>query len=265
VDRVTTREELSDLIGEVVGELSALHVSVRGGDLREGADQVRVATLGARLVRDAAAGGDRIERIWRPDPDYPDWRSPLADPYLGVEEGDVILAINGTPVLSVPDAGVLLRNQQDRQVLLELRPTKGGEPREVIVIPTTDERELRYRHWEEERRQRVEELGGGQIGYLHLKAMTSRDLEDWYRGFYPVFKRRGLILDVRHNRGGNIDSLLLEKLLRRAWFYWQGGWASPTGTCTTPSAATWWCSVTSKRPPTARPSPRDSAASGWAR
>ena len=31
VDRVTTREELSDLIGRFVGELSALHTSVRGG------------------------------------------------------------------------------------------------------------------------------------------------------------------------------------------------------------------------------------------
>lgn len=45
VDRVTTRRELNDLIGELVGELSALHVSVRGGDLREGPDQIRVATL----------------------------------------------------------------------------------------------------------------------------------------------------------------------------------------------------------------------------
>jgi tricorn protease len=26
---------------------------------------------------------------------------------------------------------------------------------------------------------------------------------------------------VRHNRGGNIDSWILGKLLRKAWFYWQ--------------------------------------------
>jgi tricorn protease len=26
---------------------------------------------------------------------------------------------------------------------------------------------------------------------------------------------------VRHNSGGNIDSWVLEKLLRKAWFYWQ--------------------------------------------
>ena len=33
--------------------------------------------------------------------------------------------------------------------------------------------------------------------------------------FYPVYNRSGLILDVRHNRGGNIDSWILEKLLRK--------------------------------------------------
>ncbi|GAG94804.1 unnamed protein product, partial [marine sediment metagenome] len=52
VDRITSRRELNDLIGQLVGELSALHVSVRGGDLRQGQDQVRVATLGAKLEWD---------------------------------------------------------------------------------------------------------------------------------------------------------------------------------------------------------------------
>jgi tricorn protease len=71
-------------------------------------------------------------------------------------------------------------------------------------------------------------MGGGEIGYVHLQAMGSRNLSEWYRQFYPVFDRRGLIIDVRHNRGGNIDSLILEKLLRRAWFYWQGRVGQPT-------------------------------------
>jgi tricorn protease len=36
-----------------------------------------------------------------------------------------------------------------------------------------------------------------------------------------VFDRQGLIIDVRHNNGGNIDSWILGKLLRKAWMYWQ--------------------------------------------
>jgi tricorn protease len=36
-----------------------------------------------------------------------------------------------------------------------------------------------------------------------------------------VFNREGLIIDVRNNTGGNIDSWLLSRLMRQAWFYWQ--------------------------------------------
>ena len=46
-------------------------------------------------------------------------------------------------------------------------------------------------------------------------------MNDFVKQFYPVFNRNGLILDVRHNGGGNIDSWVLEKLMRKAWFYWQ--------------------------------------------
>lgn len=54
------------------------------------------------------------------------------------------------------------------------------------------------------------------------------DVAEWARGFYPVFDRQGLIIDVRNNRGGNIDSWILGKLMRKAWFYWQGRTGNPT-------------------------------------
>ena len=101
VDRVTTRIELSDVIGRAIGELSALHTSVRGGDLRSGPDQVALASFGARLARDEAAGGYRIDYIYQGDPDYPDELSPLADPDLEIEVDDVIVAVNGVDTLSV--------------------------------------------------------------------------------------------------------------------------------------------------------------------
>jgi tricorn protease len=227
VDRITTRDELSDLIGWMVGELSALHTSVRGGDLRQGPDDVKVATLGARLARDEAAGGYRIEHVYRHDPDYPDERSPLADPELGIAEGDVITTLNGVETLSVEHLNALLRNQEKRQVLLRLKPPAGGPARDVIVVPTTDEPSLRYADWEQSRRSLAEATSGGKVGYVHLRAMGPGDITAWYRQFYPAFDRSGLVIDVRHNRGGNIDSFILEKLLRRAWMYWKGRAGAP--------------------------------------
>jgi tricorn protease len=228
VDRVTSRAELSDLIGELVSELSALHVSVRGGDLRAGNEQIGLGRLGALLRRDRARGGDVIERVYRHDPDYPEERSPLADPYLGIHEGDVIVAVDGTAVLEVPAIGALLRNLDGKQARLRIAPAAGGAQRDIIVTLASNEAELRYSDWQVTRREMVEEMGGGDIGYVHLRAMGPNDITEWYRSFYPVFDRRGLVLDMRHNRGGNIDSFLLGKLMRQAWMYWKGRVGEPT-------------------------------------
>ncbi len=51
--------------------------------------------------------------------------------------------------------------------------------------------------------------------------MGPNDINQWVEEYSPVFNRAGLIVDVRHNRGGNIDSWVLGKLMRKAWMYWQ--------------------------------------------
>lgn len=227
VDRVTTRAELSDLIGQMVGELSALHTFVGGGDTRpRGPDSVQLGSLGALLLRDEAAGGYRVEHVYRSDADEPQRTSPLARPGSKVAEGEVIESVNGVAALSVPDLGVPLRKQAGRQVLLGVRGAD-GEQRSVIVHPMTLRQadDLRYHEWEYTRRLEVERLSEGQIGYVHLRAMGGRNFTEWAKGYYPVFNRPGLIIDVRHNRGGNIDSWILSRLLRKAWF----GWNQHTG------------------------------------
>jgi tricorn protease len=222
-DRVSDRDELNDLIAQMVSELSALHTYVWGGDRREGPDDITAGSLGAVLERDDRAGGYRVTHIYRTDPDYPDNLGPLSKPGVDIEEGDIIVGINGTPTLSVNDPAALLRNQAGKQVLLGVRDMPSGRTEEFIVIPISprEESDLRYSEWEYTRRLKVEEDGKGEIGYVHLRAMGGRDFSEWVRSFYPIFDRKGLIVDVRHNGGGNIDSWILEKLMRRAWFYWK--------------------------------------------
>ncbi|MDP2481383.1 MAG: S41 family peptidase [Candidatus Palauibacterales bacterium] len=221
--RVTDREELSDVIGQMVAELSALHTFVVGGDMRPGQDSIQVASLGARLERDPKAGGYRVEHIYRADPDLPDQLSPLARPGVDVRAGDVITAIDGVSTLSVSDYRALLRHKAGKQTLLSIRPAAGGAERGTIVTPI-GEREassLRYDEWEYTRRLEVDSLSHDSIGYVHLRAMGSSDIAAWERQFYPVFGRQALIVDVRNNRGGNIDSWILEKLMRRSWMYFK--------------------------------------------
>lgn len=221
--RVTSRGELDDVLGQMVSELSALHTFVGRGQYRQAEGKVEVASLGAVLERDEAQGGWRIERIYRSDPDLPAGAAPLARPEVAAAEGDVIEAVNGVATLSVADPGMLLRRQAGRQVLLRIKDGKTRSSRDAVAVPVSADEafNLRYTDWELERRARVEEAGQGRIGYVHLRAMGRDDYTSWARDFYPVFNRPGLIIDVRHNEGGNIESWILAKLLRKAWFWWQ--------------------------------------------
>lgn len=227
--RVTDRDELSDVLAQMVSELSALHIFVYGGDNRKGTDDVANASLGARLELDQAAGGYRVTHIYRSDPDRPGALSPLGRFGVEVQEGDVIQSINGADTLSAPGLDGLLRNRAGKQVLLRVKP-KSGEARDVIITPITlqQEADLRYDEWEFTRRQKVEELSNKRIGYVHLRAMGPGNMAEWNREYYPIFNREALIIDVRHNRGGNIDSWILEKLMRKAWFFWQPRVGNPS-------------------------------------
>ncbi len=229
VDRVTDREELSDVIAQMVSELSALHTFVRGGDTRKPSDDVNIGSLGAVLRRDEQAGGDVVQHIYLYDPDLPNEAPPFARPESLIHEGEVIMSIDGQSVLSVPDTRELLRDKAGRQVLLHVKGTN-GQTRDVVVtaISARDEANLRYSEWEYTRRLAVDAASHGAIGYVHLRAMGPEDIAQWARDFYPVYNRQGLIIDMRHNRGGNIDPWVLGKLLRKAWFYFQPRVGNPT-------------------------------------
>ncbi len=221
IGRIRDRAELSDLIGQLISELNVMHNTVTGGDLRQAPDQIATARLGAELSR-LSNGNWKIEHIYRHDPDRPDLASPLARPGVNAKDGDAILAINGQALASVAHPGELLRNLVNKQVLLKLE-TPGQPARETVVRPIGAQQDtsLRYHEWEYTRRLAVEKAAPNQIGYVHLRAMGAGDIAQWAEHYYPVFDRQGLIIDVRHNNGGNIDSWILGKLMRKAWMFWQ--------------------------------------------
>lgn len=226
VERVTDRWELDDLISQMVGELSALHTFVGGGDKRHSPDQMPMGFLGARTER--VANGEKIVHIYRSDADYPDFRSPLATRGSAIREADVITMIDNIPLKEVGSIQALLLNKVGRAVKLTLTNAKGVSYAEVIK-PCAGyvDKLLRYNEWELNNREKVDAMSSNDIGYVHLKAMGSDDMDDFVKQYYPVFNRSGLIIDVRNNNGGNIDSWVLEKLMRKAWMYWQGRAGKP--------------------------------------
>jgi len=227
VERITDRYELDDLISQMVGELSALHTFVGGGDKRYSPDQMPMSFLGAHTER--TAEGEKIVHIYNTDPDYPDFRSPLAMRGSKIREGDIITIVDNIPVKEVAAVQALLLNKVNRPVKLTLVDRAGKTYNEVIKpCAWYTDNLLRYNEWELTNRGKVDSMSHNDIGYIHLKAMGSNDMDDFVKQFYPVFDRSGLIIDVRNNNGGNIDSWVLEKLMRKAWMYWQARAGKPT-------------------------------------
>jgi tricorn protease len=218
--RVNDRSELDDLLAQMMSELGILHSQVRGAPLRADPEAPQAAALGAQLAADAQ--GVRVARIYRTDPELPSERAPLQQPGVDARDGDRLLAINGHPVRTVGDVADRLRQQAGQQVLLTLKRGAAPEHR-TVVAPVRLDRDatLRYGDWVETNRAAVSAASGGRIGYLHLRAMGVNDMATFVREFYANVEREGLIIDVRRNRGGNIDSWVIEKLLRRAWAFWQ--------------------------------------------
>ena len=227
--RVRDREELSVVLAQMVSELSALHTFVEGGDLRKGSDQVVIGSLGALLDRNENAGGYVVKHIYQTDSDRPDKLSPLLHEGVNMVEGDVITAINGRKVLASTTFGELLRDCVGQQVLITFHSKVEQNTRQAVVkaISTHDEADLRYAEWEYLRRQKVENASAGKLAYVHLRAMGSSDIATWEEQYTPMFNRQGLIIDVRNNGGGNIDSWILDRLSRKPWMYWQARRGQP--------------------------------------
>lgn len=219
VERVSDRAELNDVLGMMISEVGALHSQIRPGDLRQATPDGAPAALGAVLSR--VADGYRVEHIYRGEPEMPSERGPLAQPDVDVREGDVLTAINGKSLVEARDIADLLLSQADKQVLLHVK-RGAAAPKAMMITPVSMARNnsLRYGDWERSRATQVSKASNGRIGYLHLRAMTAPDMATFAREFYANVNKEGLIIDVRRNRGGNIDSWIVEKLLRKPWAFW---------------------------------------------
>ncbi|GGI80673.1 tricorn protease [Shewanella hanedai] len=227
VDRLTDRHELNDIFKQMMGELDSLHSQVRGGDLPQDSEMAKAASLGARLAQTKI--GVEISHIYTNDPELPSHAAPLAQIGVDAKVGDIIVAVNGKPVTNQADVTRFLTNQVNKQVLLTLK--RGSKQHKIIVKPVSirSDAKLRYLDWVNANGDKVSKASDGKIGYLHLYAMGSGDIASFAREFYANYDKEGLVIDVRRNRGGNIDSWIIEKLLRRTWAFWQPTRGTPSG------------------------------------
>src|SRR5438093_9375589 len=76
-----------------------------------------------------------------------------------------------------------------------------------------------YDKWVDERRDRVNKLSGGAIGYLHIRQMNEPSLRQFEKDLGRLRTKKALIIDQRFNPGGNIDQELLQILQQKQYQY----------------------------------------------
>ena len=217
VDRIGDRTELNDVLSHMAENLGILHSQVGSGDINRDSQSAQHVTLGG--IFESTNAGLKINHIYQGEPELVEERVPLAGPDKNIMVGDILTHVNGRPVSNQFELDNQLSGLAGQQVLLTLKRDKKTWDEIVKPVSLGSERMMRYNDWVESRSNYVSNKATN-IGYLHVRAMGGRDAANYARDFYAHTDKDGLIIDVRANRGGNIDSWLLTSLLKQVWAFW---------------------------------------------
>lgn len=209
VERLSTHDDLVDVLWETVGELNTSHAYIDPSSKTDGPGQ---GWLGAEFGRNAK-GEITIERILAGESSDPSARSPLRAAGVAAQVGDVIAAVDGHSTAQVPHIGALLEGSAEKVV--ELTLVRKRMKRRVAVVPVAGEAGLRYHEWVARCVSYVEEKSDGRIGYVHVPDMTANGWAEFHRLIGRAATKEAVIADVRFNGGGHTSHLVIERLARR--------------------------------------------------
>jgi len=214
---VKHRHDLTYLIGEMLGELNVGHAYITSGETPD-IPRIKTGLLGASYTKEASSGAFRIDKIF----EGADWNeallSPLTAPGVDVAVGEYIVEVNGIPAKELSDVGEALIGKVGKTVSLKISGSASGSgARTVYVKPIGDESQLAYYEWVRRNIKIVDDLSGGEIGYIHIPDMGQEGLEMFTRLFYTQLDKKALIIDDRMNGGGNVSPIILERLQREVY------------------------------------------------
>ena len=214
---VNHRDDLTYLIGEMLGELNVGHAYITSGESPE-IPRIKTGLLGAQYSRDAGTGAFRMEKIFR----GADWDSslicPLRAPGVNAKAGEYIVEIDGIPASELTDVGQALIGKVGVTVEVKIASSaSGADARTVYLKPVGDESNLAYYEWVQNNIEKVDRLSGGTIGYIHIPDMSVAGLDMFTKLFYTQLDKKALIIDDRMNGGGNVSPMILERLQREVY------------------------------------------------
>jgi tricorn protease len=141
---------------------------------------------------------------------------------VGARAGDYILAVDGVSTAGVANFYRLLENKGGQLVRLTLNDSPDlRKARQVMVRTVTGETNLRYLDWVQSRRDRVEELSNGRVGYVHLPNTALEGHRELYRLYPSQTDKDAMLIDVRYNGGGFIPDHMAGLVAREPIVFWK--------------------------------------------
>ena len=201
VKHVSMKQDLYALISLMMGELNASHLGIMG--YLTSPDE-NTADLGLLFNENYPGPGLKVAEILK--------RGPADKRSLKLKAGDVILAIDRTPLTAQSNLSQLLNDKVGETIVLDVTSSPKADPKkdkkavrriEVQGAGRGKVAQLMYDRWVDHNARRVAELSHGRLGYIHIPDMLDSGLDQFVRALYSDnFDKDGIVLDVRYNGGG---------------------------------------------------------------
>ncbi|MGA6985631.1 MAG: PDZ domain-containing protein [Terriglobales bacterium] len=212
VDNVMSRSDLNYIFGDMLGEITAQHVYISGGEMPD-VKHVGVGLLGADYSIEN--GRYRFLRVYQGENWNPDLRAPLTEPGVNVREGEYLLAVNGRELRGSDEIYSFFQETAGKSIQLKVASDASGkDARNVTVVPIANERSLRQRAWMDANRRKVEELSKGRLAYVYLPDTFINGYTNFNRYYFAQSDKQGAVLDERFNGGGWIADYIVDWLKR---------------------------------------------------
>ena len=213
LDGIASREELTYLFQECLGEMTVGHMFVGGGEVNPEPKKVKGGLLGADYSLEN--NRYRVAKVFNGENWNPGNEAPLTQPGVNVKVGDYILAVNGRELHSSDNIYSFFEETAGKQVVLKVGANADGkDSREVTVVPVESEENLRHLAWIEDNRRRVDQASGGKIAYVHVPNTAGAGYTSFNRYYFAQVGKEGAIIDERFNEGGQLADYIVEYLRR---------------------------------------------------
>lgn len=212
LDHVQRREDLNDVLVQMIAELQVGHNRVGGGDVYQETPS-KTGLLGADFT--IKNNRYQLKTVYQGDRWSPFLKAPLATPGASADAGEYILAINGKQLDASQNIFALLENTAQKQTTLTVAADANGKnKRNITVEPVDNDAMLRLWHWVEQNRKLVNEKTDGKVAYVYLPNTADGGFYFFNRMFFAQIDKPALIIDERKNGGGQAANYITEILAR---------------------------------------------------